>query len=65
MELGDEVFGVFQVVGGFPRVLLLAVVFPLDEVHDLVLPATRVDDFFDFELFFAERVIEVEDGVVL
>ena len=59
----------FERGGGFPRVVLVAVSFPFDEVFNFVPDLLVVQDAFDFEEWFACFVVDFNgflfvDGVV-
>jgi hypothetical protein len=53
VEVFDEVAGVVQVVGKEPLVVCLIVPSVVYEVLEVVVPPSRIDDFFYFVLFFS------------
>ena len=59
MELFHFFCGVLDARQGFPRVLLLAIPLPLDEVLERLVATmqSRVNDSFNFVLFFAFDVV--------
>ena len=36
---------------GFPRVVRIGISFPFDQILELILDTTRIEDVFDFEIF--------------
>ena len=50
MELGDGVLGVFEVVGGVPRLVGVWISDPLDSILKFVADASGVENFFEFPL---------------
>ena len=52
MELGDGVLGVFEVVGGVPRLVGVWISDPLDSILEFVADTSGVENLFEFPLLF-------------